>query len=92
VSDHPFGQWLDSDRTGPVPEPVPAPGSATGQYWLTADDTHVHLWCHLCTAGGDDYLGEWGTPTPPEYEAEATARIREHLRDKHSTQLDSQGQ
>lgn len=84
MTDHPFGQWLDSDRTGPVPEPVPVPGAADGQYWLNVDaDGFIRLWCHHCTAGGDDYLGEWGTPPPPEYEAEVTGRVREHQAEKH---------
>lgn len=83
-----FGEWLDSARTGPVPEPVRVPGDTIGQYWLSADDGSrygcVHLWCDLCTAGGDDYLGEWAMPLSVEHEGEVSAQVREHQAEKHA--------
>lgn len=92
MTGHPFGVWLDSDRTGPVPEPAPEPvltsGAAYGQYWLSADHGGryglIHLWCHLCTAGGDDYIGEWLSPVGDEYEGEVSAKVRAHQADKHT--------
>lgn len=82
MTGHPFGVWLDSDRIGPVPEPVPPAADTTGQYWLSADGEVIHLWCNLCTAGGEDYLAEWATPE--EYEAELSARVRAHQAEKHT--------
>lgn len=90
MTDHPFGAWLDSDRTGPVPEPVPAPEIPNGQYWLSADDGMTRLWCHPCTAGGDDYLGEWGLPTTHDEQAALSAMVREHQADKHATEAEGQ--
>ena len=84
TDNHPFGRWLDGDRTSPAPKPVDA------QYWLSDDDGFIRLWCHLCTAGSDDYLGEWATPPSDEYEHEATARLREHQAEHHPDNAESE--
>ncbi|MGH3628032.1 MAG: hypothetical protein ACRDRL_11415 [Sciscionella sp.] len=90
MTDHPFGAWLDSDRTGPAPEPVPVPDAPDGQYWLSMDGEVIHLWCHLCTAGGDDYLGEWDTPPGYQYEGEVSAKVREHQAEQHTDTTESE--
>lgn len=83
---HPFGLWLDGDRS----EPAPILGMDPPRFWLSDDNGFVHLWCQDCTAGSDDYLGEWPIPTPDEYAADVARLVREHQAEKHTDQAESE--